>query len=508
MMKRNREQSRVKPAPKDKSCTRRAFLKGACAPLLLPASVWAAKPSEKPRMALIGCGRQGRGLLHGFLGQDLVVAAVCDCDKVRLADRQKVVADYYKSRPELGVAADACRATGDFREIIADKSIDMVCVATPDHWHAHIAIAAMKAGKDVYCEKPLTYNIEEARQMMQAARETGRIVQTGAMQRSGVEFRTACEIVRNGLIGRVTHVDANFGGPSRPHRDYENPANAAQEGAPNPDVDFNLWCGPAPLVKYSDRLSPRGVHTFYPMFWRHDDLFASGDCGDWGAHHLDIAQWGLGLDEGGPVRVVRSTAAPAKDPFCGGRRQRGVQLVCADGCVIRHNPFGSWWGTIFYGTEGIVAVNRGKFAVWLGKGVDPTDGKIQKGLMDATFDGLERVAFWGVAPWDKAQEPVPGSNRSMLDAVNKAIKRFSLKKAAVKLYKSQGHVGDFVKCCASRQTPCSGVEVGARASILCQLCNTSYIHDAGFEWDPVKNTFAAGTGDAAWLKRRPSRTDW
>ena len=95
-----------------------------------------------------------------------------------------------------------------------------------------------------------------------------------------------------------------------------------------------------------------------------------------------------------------------------------------------------------------------------------------------------------------------------MDAVNKAIKRFSLKKAAVKLYKSQGHVGDFVKCCASRQTPCSGVEVGARASILCQLCNTSYIHDAGFEWDPVKNTFAAGTGDAAWLKRRPSRTDW
>ena len=91
-----------------------------------------------------------------------------------------------------------------------------------------------------------------------------------------------------------------------------------------------------------------------------------------------------------------------------------MQLVCADGCVIRHNPFGSWWGTIFYGTEGIVAVNRGKFAVWLGKGVDPTDGKIQKGLMDATFDGLERVAFWGVAPWDKVQEPVPGSRDKAL----------------------------------------------------------------------------------------------
>ena len=129
--------------------------------------------------------------------------------------------------------------------------------------------------------------------------------------------------VHASIDGRVTHVDVNFGGPSRPHRDYENPANAAQEGAPNPDVDFNLWCGPAPLVKYSDRLAPRGVHAFYPEFWRHDDLFASGSCGDWGAHHLDIAQWGLGLDEGGPVRVVRSTAAPSRDPFCGGRRQCG-----------------------------------------------------------------------------------------------------------------------------------------------------------------------------------------
>ena len=212
---------------------RRDFLKSACAPLLLPASVWAAKPNEKPRVALIGCGRQGRGLLHGFLGQNVVVAAVCDCDKTRLADRHKVVTDYYKSRPELGIAADACRAVADYREIIADKSIDMVCIATPDHWHAHMSILAMKAGKDVYCEKPLTYNIEEARQMMQAARETGRIVQTGAMQRSGVEFRTACEIVRNGFIGRVTHVDTYFGGPSRPHRDYENPANAAQDGEKN-----------------------------------------------------------------------------------------------------------------------------------------------------------------------------------------------------------------------------------------------------------------------------------
>ncbi len=154
-----------------------------------------------------------------------------------------------------------------------------------------------------------------------------------------------------------------------------------------------------------------------------------------------------------------------------------------------------------------MAVNRCKFAVWLGKGADPTDGKLQKSLMEVTFDGMERVAYWGVAPWDKNKEPAPGSDRSMLDAVNKAIKRFDLKKAPVKLYRSIGHVGDFVKCCASRQAPCSNVEIGGRASILCQLCNTSYIHDASFGWDPKRNTFAEGSGDASWLVRRPTRTD-
>ncbi|MDO4366281.1 MAG: Gfo/Idh/MocA family oxidoreductase, partial [bacterium] len=282
----------------NRSVSRRAFVTGGLfAAAAFPFIGHGRNAVGKATLALIGAGKQGRNLLHAFLGQpNLVVTAVCDCDRVRREDRARVVNDYYAANPQLGVPGTACRAVADFRAVLADPSIDMVCIATPDHWHAYMAVEAMKAGKDVYCEKPLTHTVEEAKAVMAAAAKYGRILQTGAIQRSGIEFRTACMVVRNGGIGRVSLVDVNYGGPSRPHRDFENPANAAAEGAPNPDVDFDMWCGGAPRVKYSDRLAPRGVHDFFPMFWRFDDYFGLGMCGDWGAHKLDIAQWGLGLD--------------------------------------------------------------------------------------------------------------------------------------------------------------------------------------------------------------------
>ena len=383
---------------------RRDFIKsGLSAGVAFAGLPLAARASgDKPRLALIGAGKQGRGLLHQFLGQDLIVKGVCDCDAARREARAQTVDDYYASR---GVSAPKAVRWADFREVLADKDVDMVCVATPDHWHAYICVEAMKAGKDIYCEKPLTYSIEEAKILMAAEKKYGRILQTGAMQRSGVEFRTACEIVRTGCIGAVKFVDCNFGGPSRPHRDYENPANAASEGAPNPDVDFDMWCGGAPLVKYSDRLAPRGVHDFFPGFWRNDDYFGLGMCGDWGAHHLDIAQWGLGLDESGPVRVIRSNEMPARDPKLGGRRQHGLQMVFADGCVLQHNNFANW-GTVFYGADGIVAVNRGRIGVWTGKGLFP-DEKVRKGIVDGSFDAMKCVGFWAPPRVPKGQPAPP-----------------------------------------------------------------------------------------------------
>ncbi len=461
---------------------------------------------DKPRLALIGAGKQGRSLLHQFLGQDLIVKGVCDCDAARREARAQTVDDYYASR---GVSAPKAVRWSDFREVLADKDVDMVCVATPDHWHAYICVEAMKAGKDIYCEKPLTYSIEEAKILMAAEKKYGRILQTGAMQRSGVEFRTACEIVRNGCIGAVKFVDCNFGGPSRPHRDYENPANAASEGAPNPDVDFDMWCGGAPLVKYSDRLAPRGVHDFFPGFWRNDDYFGLGMCGDWGAHHLDIAQWGLGLDESGPVKIIRSNEMPARDPKLGGRRQHGLQMVFADGCVLQHNNFANW-GTVFYGADGIVAVNRGRIGVWTGKGLFP-DEKVRKGIVDGSFDAMKCVGFWApprVPKGQPAPPPAACSAKSCLDACNKAIKEFDLKHAKIKLYKSMNHVADFAARCRDRARPCSPAAVGGRSAILCGLCNISYVRDAGFEWNPAKNEFANGTGDAAWLARPSYRKNW
>lgn len=478
--------------------SRRSFiLSAATATAALPFHSVFGAVNRKPALALIGRGKQGRDLLHQFLGQDVVVRAVCDVDADRRADALKVVRDYYAAHPQLGIPPDSCRAFADFREVLADASVDMVAIATPDHWHAYMTVAALKAGKDVYCETPLTYSVAEAKAVLAAAKASDRIVQVGGQLRSSVEFRTAAMLCRNGAIGKVRYVDCNFGGPSRPHRDFLNPVNAAAEGAPNPRVDFDLWLGGAPAAPYSDQLSPRGVCDFFPSFWRFDDNYANGACGDAGVHHLDIAQWGLDLDASGPVKVVKSEASVPSDKMLGGRRQSGVELYCADGTVIRHNPPGRW-GIVFYGTDGIVAVNRGAFALWTGKGGMP-DTSLRAAVEKGAPDGMSRVSLW--------YEGAAGVNKSLLDAVNKAVKAFKLKKAPVQLYKSLNHVADFVACCAARKAPCSPAEVGARAAILAQLCNVSYVHDAGFNWDPAANACGAGA-DASWFARPVYRNGW
>ncbi len=474
--------------------SRRAFVTGGLAgAIAFPYLAQGKNALGRATMAFIGVGKQGRYLLHQFLGQDVVVTAICDCDRARREQRTQVVNDYYAKNPQLGIPKNVCRAVADYREILADKSIDMVCIATPDHWHAYLAVEAMKAGKDVYCEKPLTHTVNEAKVIMAVAKKTGRLLQTGAMQRSGIEFRTACEIVRNGLIGEVKRVDAVFGGPSQPPRDYENPANAAKEGAPNPDVDFDMWCGPAPLVKYSDKLSPRGVHNNFPGFWRYHDYFGMGGVGDFGAHNLDIAQWGLGMDESGPVKILKSNLAPSTNPFDGGRRQSDARLVFANGAEIRHVPHRKMnYVDVFYGTEGVVAVDRGVFAVWLGKGIQQLPVEELKRFNTGDIPGLRKIGMWN--PSQRG-----ASDRSLLDAVNKAIKHFNLKKAPIKLYKSNNHPADLVNCVKSRQQPNSRAEVGARSAILCNLLQLSYVHDTGFDWNPSANTFANGTGKAEWL---------
>lgn len=459
--------------------SRRNFLKGASlasAPFILPSTIWAqaTKPNDKPGMAFIGIGIQARGLLDNFLQQDVNVVAICDVDKTRREDGVKRVDDFYKNHADKGTPGN-CKDYADFREVLERKDISLVCVATPDHWHAYITIAAMRSGKDVYCEKPLTYTINEAVAVMQAAKKYKRILQTGAMQRSSFEFLTAAELVRNGCIGKITHVDCNFGGPSRPHVDPKN------EIPMEPGLDFDMWCGGAPLVKYNDQLAPRGVHNFFPMVWRMDDLFGSGYCGDWGAHHLDIAQWGLDMDNSGPVKVIKAERSEQDKANVeqGGRAQAGAVLEFANGIKLKHNPFSSF-GTVFYGTDGVVSVNRGKFEMKLGN---------------------ELVARY-------AEKEDAGSLEGALAKARKTCLTDSVYKT--KLYKTKGgHPADFVECAKSRQRACSNEDIGGRAAILCHLFNMSYVRDASFGWDPAKNIFAKGTGNPGWLTREGGyRNKW
>jgi predicted dehydrogenase len=448
-----------------KNQTRRGFIKssllgGAGAmllPQLLPSPIWAAeaKPNSRLTMGFIGMGTQSRGLLGAFLGQSTRVVAVCDVDTTRREDARQRVDDFYASQNSTGSNSTGCAAYNDFRELIARKDIDAVCIATPDHWHAIITLAALRAGKDVYCEKPLTHNIHEAIEVMEAVTKHGRVLQTGSMQRSMSEFRVACELVRNGVIGKIQSVECSFGDPPIA-------CNLPEEKS-EPGLDWDLWLGPAAVRPYNSILSPRGIHRGYPR-WRNYSEFGGGMVTDWGAHHLDIAQWGLGMDANGPVQVLPPSKAGDKN---------GAALVYASGITVKHV---TGFGVDFVGTEGRVRVNRGKLIFERG------------GKTIASYKGKE------------------DEDTSLTQQVRIAREEY-LKNAKVKLYVSENHVTDFLKCVQSRQAPITNEQIGGRSVICCHLMNLAYAHQQKIEWDPEKMCFAKGSGDPKWLTR-DYRSPW
>jgi len=326
--------------------TRRQFLKtssaAAAAPLLLSSATLAlgAKgPNERITLGFIGTGTQGRGLLQNFLNQsDTQVLAICDVDTTRREHHKKLTDDFYSAKGNKEYKG--CAVYKEFQELIARKDIDAVVIATPDHWHAYIAVAAANAKKDIYCEKPLSLTIHEARQMVKAARKNDIVFQTGSMQRSSSEFRKACELVRNGRIGKVKQVIVDVGPSSKPCD--------LPEEAMEPGLNWDMWLGPSPVRPYNSILSPRGVHQNFPD-WRNYREYSGGMMTDWGAHHFDIAQWGLGMDDSGPVEII-----PPSDP----KANRGVRYIYANGVEMLHGDSG---GVLFIGTEGKILVNRGKF---------------------------------------------------------------------------------------------------------------------------------------------------
>ncbi|HPG40687.1 MAG TPA: Gfo/Idh/MocA family oxidoreductase [bacterium] len=286
---------------------RRTFLKNtvgaALGVSLVPASAWSQQnnvlPSNRLTLGFIGVGVQGGGLLRGFLNDpEFQVLAVCDVDDLKLKRAKDNVEKFYTDKHD-GVEYKGCSAYRDFRDIISRADIDAVVIATPDHWHAIPSIMAMQAGKDVYCEKPLTLTISEGRAMTNVARRYERVFQTGSMQRSDQKFRFACELVRNGYIGEVKTVRVSIRTGFIPHPQIcELPAETVL-----PELDWDLWLGPAPQRPYNSIIAPPISFNGYPA-WRNYRDYSGGGMTDWGAHHFDIAQWGLGMDNSGPVEII------------------------------------------------------------------------------------------------------------------------------------------------------------------------------------------------------------
>lgn len=428
----------------------------ASVPFILPSRIWSAEtnPNDRIRLGFIGVGKQGMGLLGGFLAsKEIEVVAVCDVDTSRRENARRIVDAHYSKQK--GESFRSCAAYLDFRELIAGDDMDAVVIATPDHWHALIAIAAANSGKDIYCEKPLCQSIHEARAMVNAVQRNGRVFQTGSMQRSSKEFRVACELVRNGVIGKIQTVHVGVSGPSIP-------CDLPEEKA-EPGLDWNLWLGPAPMRPYNSILSPRGVHKHFPA-WRSYSEYGGGGVTDWGAHHFDIAQWGLGMDHSGPVEII--------PPVEYENAQQGVKFIYADGVEMFHI---SENGVTFTGTDGKIFVNRGKFALEL-KGVQ------------------------------KAKSLSNEDKPSLDEQLNAAEKEF-LSNAAIKLYQSTDHRADFIASVRSRKQPITGVEIGARTVTVCHLANFAYHHGQSMKWDPAREQFVGGTGNKKWLDM-PYRGPW
>lgn len=389
-------------------------------------------PNDQINLACIGPGGKRGGFQQGLndtrwagAHEGVKVVAICDVDKMHRDDATAVF------------GAD-CKGYDDFRELLARKDIDAVVIGTPDHWHATVAAAAMRAGKDVYCEKPMTLTINEGRRLVQVAKETKRVFQVGSQQRSDGRFRMACELVRNGRIGKITHVNANLPG---------GPQGGPFEVKPVPsDFNFDMWLGPTPLEDYM----PERTHGNF----RHWLAYSGGMMTDWGAHHNDIAQWGLGMDDSGPIVIE-------------GMGSRKVGKNC-------FNAFYDFQVTYTYanGTT-LTASNHGE------NGVE--------------FQGENGTIF-------VSRETIKASDQKLLDE--------PLPANAVRLYESNDHVGNFIDCIRTRKQTICPAEVGYRSSSVCHLGNISMrLEGRRLEWDPKRAQFV-NDKDANAMLQRPKRGGW
>jgi len=331
--------------------SRRQFLKGAGGiiagaisfPYIIPSSALgkggSISPSNRIVMGAIGIGWQGGNNMKSFLSkEDVQFVAVCDIDKKHLAKAQQDVNATYNNSD--------CKAYRDFRELIARGDLDAVSIALPDHWHGIAAVAAAEGGLDIYGEKPLSHDLAQGRTMCEAVRRYGRIWQTGSWQRSVANFHRACELVRNGRVGKIHTVEVGLGGG---YSDYAKTRGQETASAPPAELNYDVWLGPAPWAPYC----PARVHKN----WRWHLDYGGGRLMDWVGHHVDIAHWGLGLDYDGPVEVEGIGFSPTQGLW---NAQIAYRVTCryATGVeMILDSSFSG--GTKWIGDKGWVYVNRG-----------------------------------------------------------------------------------------------------------------------------------------------------
>jgi predicted dehydrogenase len=470
--------------PRDPAATtRRDVLRGAAAaaaagavglPALLPAAARAADeakpaaaktagdpaaagdakaaPAKRIRLGFIGIGKQASGHLGFFVGRtDTEVVAVCDVDKARREAAHKTVVDKYKEFQRKDFKG--CDQYVDYREVLARMDVDAVVIGTPDHWHTTILVEAAKAGKHIYCEKPLTLTIAEAKMAVDAVRAHKVVFQTGSQQRSDGPFREVCDYIRNGKLGKITEVFVGIGVTSKP---CDLPGEQ-----PKGEIDWDRWLGQAPERPYNSRLAHAGeLPKDYPFNpgWRDYREFSGGYVTDWGAHHFDITQWALSMDGSGPVEI--HPPASKGDEF-------GAKFV------YRGSPAGDE-----------ITVHHVKQVY---ERPDPKNpGKTVKETNGILFVGEKGKIF--VSRSVKVSEPAN-------------ILAEPLGEDAKKLANTGLHRVNWLDCIRSGGKPVCDVEVGAGSVTVCHLVNLAYWHGQKLKWDPTKWTFVDGAGDNAWLTR-------
>jgi myo-inositol 2-dehydrogenase/D-chiro-inositol 1-dehydrogenase len=436
--------------------SRRRFLKtslAGSAGLLVPAFVprtylFGAQtpPSRRITVAQIGCGRMGTEDMQGTMKHDLCrIVAVCDLDSKRLGKAATLVEQYYKGKGESRVDVKAYR---DYHEVLARPDIDAVIVTPPDHWHALVAVEAVLAGKDLHVQKPLTYDIAEAIALRTATRARGRILQTGSQQRSSKPwdtFRIATEAVRNGRIGRIKVVRIGIG-------QDEPRGKPPQAQSVPPNLDYQTWLGPAPEQPYmEDRVHPQDGYG--RPGWITTEDFGLGMITNWGAHHVDIAHWGMGMELSGPTSIEARAEFMTGDVWTVHRTYH-VEMMYPNGVqVILDNTFPN--GIRFEGADGWVFCAR---------------GSAQVTSSDPNVAGQKR----GPKPLDASDPRIlgegPGPNDTRWPA-------------------SDDHYLNWLEAIARRQDPIAPVDQAARSLEACAAAWIAMKLGRKIVWDPVKEQF-------------------